>query len=265
MGFAGLILLTATLSEAPDTDRQAAMASVVQRLASLVADRRRPQASRIEALHILGELGADAKAAVPTLTAQLKVTTDLAVLEETVRTLGQIGVDARQALPEFAALAGLDADLDLALREARQRILAPPDLQNLKTLKQMTQSPVAAVRLHAAKAIGVKGRAAEPLLPDLLPLLRDPDADVRRVALESLRRVQPERLTAEALLESYMLDLADADESVRLHAVRMLGRMGPAAAPAAKALQRALRDASPDVQKAAAEALNQVLSGTTSG
>jgi HEAT repeat protein len=259
MGYVLLGFLAATLGGPPDADRQKAVEAVVNRLAELATDRRRPQAVRIEALHILGELGPEAKVALPSLIRQLQTTTDLAVLEETVRTLGQLGGEAQQALPDLTALAGLDVDLDQAIREARQRILTPPEVQNLQELKRMTHSPVAAVRLHAAKAIGARGRSAELLLPDLLQLMRDADADVRRVALEAIRKVQPERLSADDLITSYMMDLSDADESVRLRAIYMLGKLGPTAAPAAKTLQRALRDPSPAVQKAATDALQQIL------
>lgn len=265
MGHHALVMLALMVGELPDPERTAAMDIVVQRLASLATDARSSRPVRLEALHILGELGVEAKAAVPILTAQLSRTRDLAVLEALVQTLGRIGFEARQALPELAALAGRDLDLDQAIREAQRQILAPPETRNLQALRKMTQSASAAVRLHAAKALGAKGRHAEPAIPDLMQLTRDPDADVRRVAVEALRKVQAQNIPAETLVSVYVLDLNDPDEAVRLHAVRMLGRMGPAAAPAAKALQNALRDSSIDVQRAAAEALNRVLSGSTSG
>ncbi len=263
MGFHGYVLFALVLGEPADPDRPAAMEAVVNRLVALAVDPRSPRSARLEALHILGELGAEAKAAVPALVSQLGASRDMMMLESVVQTLGRIGFDARSALPDLATLAGRDFDLDQAIREATRQILAPPEIRNLQTLRKMTHSSSAAVRLHAAKALGIKGRYAEPAIPDLMQLTRDPDPDVRRVAVDALRKVQSQNLTTETLLQVYTMDLSDPDEAVRLHAVRMLGRMGPAAAPAAKALQNALRDASSDVQRAAAEALNRVVSGTS--
>ena len=79
-----------------------------------------------------------------------------------------------------------------------------------------------AQRLHAAKALGDRGKEAPVAVPALADALKDEDAFVRREAAHSL------------------------------------GKFGPEAKPAATALAVALRDRKPDVRKAAAESLKNI-------
>ena len=53
--------------------------------------------------------------------------------------------------------------------------------------------------------------------------------------------------------------MGDADARVRLVAAQVLGNFGPAARAAVPALSQALHDRSPEVQKAAGDALLNIL------
>jgi HEAT repeat protein len=87
---------------------------------------------------------------------------------------------------------------------------------------EQLRSRDSAQRLHAARALGDRGREAPVVVPALAGALKDEDAFVRREAAHSL------------------------------------GKIGPDARPAASALTVALRDRKPDVRKAAAESLKNI-------
>ncbi|MCC3507422.1 MULTISPECIES: HEAT repeat domain-containing protein, partial [unclassified Microcoleus] len=100
----------------------------------------------------LGNIGAEAKTAVPQLVSLLK-DSDANVRSRAAYVLGNIGAEAKTAVPQLVSLLK-DSDAD--------------------------------VRSSAADALGNIGAEAKTAVPQLIPLLKDSDADVRRSAARAL-------------------------------------------------------------------------------
>ena len=87
----------------------------------------------------------------------------------------------------------------------------------------------AAVRAHAAHALGHLGPAARPVIAALAPLVVDSDARVRRTAVRTWARIHPDPEVSVPLLEKV---LEDADPTVRAEALEILAETGKPAVPA---------------------------------
>lgn len=171
------------------------------------------------AIHSLGEIGPDAKSAVPQLRKLLedrKVMTvsaaaialwkiekyepSIGVLGELVQSyddrwsadaLGDIGPEAKDAIP--ALLKGVQSR-DEYLRDSAARALwrinrheaaIPALIQRLREAQPIARS-------YAAKSLGAIGRDAKQAVPALTEALRDQDADVRHFARLALKKIDPE-------------------------------------------------------------------------
>lgn len=258
-GMTGLLLVAVGVMVGAEPSTDETSRRIALQLAQLAGDNRQLPAVRVEALRTLAKLDSFARPAVPALIELIDRNTESPeVIEQAVAALGRIGPPARSALPAMARIYGRDIDIDIAVRRATERITAPPDSADLQELIRDLRAREPGRRLRGAKGIAAKGLRAEEAIPDLLPLLRDPDTDVRRMAVLALRAVEPGPRYNSSIADAYALDLSDADENVRLIAARSLARMGPAAAPAAAALQRAQVDPSEEVRRAATEALGKL-------
>jgi HEAT repeat protein len=178
------------------------------------------------AVQALGEIGPDARDAVPALLALWEEFAEgpdaetLALQLWVIENLGHIGPGARQAVPRL-----IDALSDLG----------PP------------------VRGHAAHALGRIGHAARAALPALRERLEDEDVAVAAQAAVALFRIDPAQ--ADVCRTRLRLILDDADPRGRLVALADLAELGPAARPFLPLLLDALKDQVAEVRKAAAAAL----------
>jgi HEAT repeat protein len=198
-----------------------------------------PQARRA-ALDLLETLGPVAQPAAPALVNSLG-DSDKFVRWAAARTLGKMSPVARDsAVPAFARLLG-DTDLD--------------------------------VQLAAAAALERYGAAARSAVPDLVRILgegveprpksesgavhvkpfADGDPQLRVAAIRALEATGSQGLNT--ALGVLCLSLKHPDPRVRQQAALALGKMGPAAREAIDPLKDALQDDSPEVQKAASDAL----------
>lgn len=121
-------------------------------------------------------------------------------------------------------------------------------MNEAERLGQMLRAKKKEVRADAARALGVIG---EPALPVLLLALQDPDWVVRYRAVEALGLIKGSRI--DGLL---LPVLDDPRDHVRYMAAKMLGvRRVPGAA---KHLERLLGDENVYVRKSAAKALGEI-------
>lgn len=256
----GVALLAVALAAAPGRGDEADD-TLAKELAAAVRDPRLKLAQRVEAARMLGKLETRAAAAVPELVLQLdrlRGAEQEQLQEAVIGALGRIGSPARVALPAMARAKGRTVDLDLAVRQATDQILAASDSQDVAALTKQLASADSSVRLRAVKALGNLGPAARFAVPDLTAALNDRDADVRRAAVAALRAVFPEAAASEAVVRSIALDFRDPDPGVRLLAVRAVARFGRRAAVVLDDVQQLLTDADPDVRRAAAEAVGRI-------
>ncbi|HEV3444679.1 MAG TPA: HEAT repeat domain-containing protein [Gemmataceae bacterium] len=236
---------------------------------------------------ILGQLGPQAKAAIPRLQDVVKSEnvdrrigaahalweiarqrSSLQVLMEIVKNknhmparrasaalaLGEIGPPAKDGVPSLKeALMDEDEFLRLAAAGAlwgisRQRAAIPVLIQGLKAQESNTRS-------YAANRLFVLGPEAKDAVPALAIALADPAVEVRRPAALALVAIGTE---AKAAVPALIKALGDDDRTVRgasVSALHGIGRGGQAAEPA---LLQLLKDPDKDLCRSAARALVQI-------
>jgi len=196
---------------------------------------------------ILGEIGDDAKDAVPLLTNLLKTgREDPNVRGAAAWALGKIGRLTKAGTADFPgtvsalidALRNVDNDPNVRSNAAWALGRLGPDV---RTEKQ-AQFPVAATSA-------------------LVEALGDRDRDIRRNAAWTLGQVSPDPNTAAPVLAGLLNNIAEPDPRVRTEAALALGRIGPLGWQVQKTVQvlsSALKDPEPAVQMGAAVSLGQI-------
>lgn len=239
---------------------------------------------------ILGEIGPDAKDAVPALQGLLQ-SKDSGAKREAILALAAIGADARQTAPElikslsdkqfpnrpaaaFAlgkmgvkeavpALKEAMAEKDNPiLRLASVWALLQIDPSNADYAKsavpQLTdalENENPEIRREAARTLGRIGAMAKTAVPALQKRLSDPVEPVRRESLIALAEIGSDN---PSLVEDFMRVLNEGNPSLRSIACYALGRMGPAAKPALPMLRRFLLSRDLHEKTVAAWALVQI-------
>ncbi|HEY1190675.1 MAG TPA: HEAT repeat domain-containing protein [Gemmata sp.] len=257
----GVLVLVALVALAPAARADEIDDALAKKLGAVVRDPRQSLWARVEAANTIAKLGPLASAATGDLVAvlgRLRGTEQQPLQEAVIEALGQIGAPARGALPALTRAANRSIDTDLALKRARDSILAAQEVpRDIELLAQQLLSRDASSRLRATKALGDLGVAARGAVPGLTLALRDPDDDVRRGAIAALQRVQP-GAPSEDLARAIAVDLRSPDANQRLLAVRTLGRLGPAAAAVAADIDALRNDPDPEVRRSAFTALTQI-------
>jgi HEAT repeat protein/S1-C subfamily serine protease len=111
------------------------------------------------------------------------------------------------------------------------------------------------VRVKAMQLLAGFGSGARMAIPQLIPMLKDPEEVNRAVAQETLARIgAPDTKEVGLLAKS----LKDSTPAVRAYAASALGKLGRAGRPAAQDLAAALKDADAGVRCQAALALGKV-------
>jgi HEAT repeat protein len=234
---------------------------LARRMVGVVKDFRQPTATRAEAARTLAKLGPRASAATTDLIAvleRLRGDEQEPLQEAVIDALGQIGAAAKGALPSLAKATARTVDIDHAIKRSTELILSASDSQDIDLLTQQLLSRDASLRVRAAKALGDLGPAARSAVPVLVTALTDTDNDARRAVIAALRLIQPNAKPTEAFIKAIAVDLRDPDASYRLLAARALGRIGSPAAIVAPDLDAARGDPDPDVRRAVAEAAARV-------
>ena len=233
------------------------------------------------AIQSLGEIGAKARAAVPTLVRMMEASRGGTVV---IDALGKIGEGAVAAVPLLnSRLDALNHRDRESAAEALGRI-GPGAGAAIPALVKATTDPVGDVRWYALRALAkvgptsvealsairralhenrhayIRSAAVEALLArgreEALPVLRDGLSATRwgtRVACAEGAGQLGEK--AAALVPELRKALTDEDRDVRRAAAMALGKIGRPAGPAGEELEKALQDFHRSVRRAAAEAL----------
>jgi HEAT repeat protein len=173
--------------------------------------------------------------------------------------LGQIGPEAKQAVPALTeALADSDAAGRREILFALGRIGAE-DASAVAAIIQAMEDEEENVRYSAVYALGKIGAPAAAGTEALKKNLVSEDAFFRMCSAWALAMVNPQgediaKLTVPLLVEALKHERAFA----RIEAADALGRLGKNALSAAPALQAALKDPDDGVREAAATALKQI-------
>ena len=240
---------------------------------------------RISAADALGQIGPEAKSAVPDLIEVLK-DDDGHVRESATVALGKIGPEAKAAVPylievlknkdksdfrRLSALAtfhesaagalgkiGIEAvpaliealkDKDKSVRIEAAWALSQIGPEAVPVLIEALEHKNAYVRGGVAGALGKIGPGAKSAVPDLIEALKNEDKFVRGRVVEALGKIGIEAVPA--LIKT----LNDKDKSVRVEVAWALGEIGSEALPA---LIEALKDENIYVRQGAAWALEKI-------
>lgn len=127
--------------------------------------------------------------------------------------------------------------------------------QAVAALESALGDPSAAVRTHAAMALGRIGPSAKMAAPGLTALFKDADETVRCQAAESLGQIGGDQ---EATASALVVLLQDASAAVKESAAKALGSLQKGVAPSVAALVPLLQDQEESVRKVAAQAIARV-------
>lgn len=167
--------------------------------------------------------------------------------------LGNIGPDAKDAVPALARALEADASVRCPAAIALGQIrLAVGNVVQL--LGQALQDEDRNVRWAAAGALGNIGAQAKEAIPLLRQALDDRDEGVRQTAAEALVKLGVPGRAVPVLIAS----LEDKHWCNRRWAAKILGDVGPPAKAAIPALRKALKDEHAEVREAATEALKKI-------
>ena len=196
-------------------------------------------------INALGEIGQEAKLAVPAL---IKIGN-----ADAVKALGNIGLGAKEAIP-FLETKWKDTKENTNYRRAVITALVQIT-RDLSPLVHSMADPNAQVRYESALAMkevfqnsvaaryGLNGKTA---VPELIRLLKDCNSDVRYNTADALGAIGPDAAPAtSALIEA----MSDADANVRDHVVSALGEIGPGANQAVPKLIEILKNAPENERK----------------
>jgi HEAT repeat protein len=165
------------------------------------------------------------------------------------------------AEPAAAALVTALADPDQFVRWSAARTLgkiAPVEVETaVPGLAGLLTDPDLDLRLAAATALEHYGAAAKGSVPDLIKACGEGDPEFRAAAIHALGAVGPQE--SATIVPALIPAFENPDARVRTVAIQVAGGFGPQAKACLDPLRKALRDSNPDVQKAASEALLNIL------
>jgi HEAT repeat protein len=196
--------------------------------------------------------GRASKEDVPALREKLQCP-DADVRARSATDLGSLGAQADTAAGDLATLLGDEvAAVRLAAASALLRI-KPDGSSALAILEKGLTSADAPTRRLAARAAGLAGSAAAPLVPKLAALLKDADLLVRRAALQAIGTLGPSAAAAAPAVAELL-----AQRETAIDAADTLGWIGPASRPALKEIAKLLSAESKGERWAAVRAMAQI-------
>jgi HEAT repeat protein len=198
----------------------------------------------------LGRIGPAAESEIPLLGETMHSRGHLAVRRASVESLGNFGAAAKPVVPELVKLqADDDATTRVNTAVALWKIGRHP--KAVPALLEMLRSGASPEPYLAATALGHMQPEAAAVAPGLIAALHSSDGDFRRAAARSLGQLGKAAFPALGQAKA----LEDADPEARRLVIEAVAGMG---AVAVNPLIAALKDKSPAVRRAAARALGNL-------
>jgi HEAT repeat protein len=208
---------------------------------------------RIKAIYVIGRIGPAAKEAIPAL---IKAFGDSDYGARTVagEALKKIGPEAKELVPVLIQALG-DSDVNVRIAAAKELgEIRPAAKEAIPALIKAFGDSDWNVLRAVAKALGEMGPAAKEAIPALVQALGS-STNVRWAAAEALEKIAPD---AEELVPALIQALGHRNANVRIAAAEALGNIGPEAKEAVPALILSLGDNSALVRWKAAQALGNI-------
>ncbi len=244
MGSIVVLMLLNALTSAQTTDE-------VSKLVDTIKDQDKAKQTRLEAIDRLGSLGAEAKRAVPLLTACLR---SPAMRVNAVVALGKIGQDAKPAMPQLIEL--LLADVFVESQNS---------LPGIRQIDQELLSLRPTI-IEVMTKIGVEPKTCVPALAKIIaqddPQLQDYPGFQQGclVAVMAIEPLGPKAKEAVPALIQLLDNTAAWQWNPRgpREAMVALAKIGPDAKPALPSLRKRLNHDNPAISKLAEEAIEKI-------
>lgn len=215
-------------------------------LSAIVADLKKGDKEKLQALQELEALGDKASSAAAAVVDVLQTPSDDVRLQATLA-LGKIGKSAVEPLTR--ALSSKDDGVRFYAVWALAFVGPPAKSADQAIAERLRGDASAEVRRKAAYALGRINADPDSVVADLIGALNDASEEVRQAASESLPKMGPAAVTP------LRKALQDPSEKMRDTAARTLGALGAAAEPAIPELKALLLDPEKKTADAAADAL----------
>jgi HEAT repeat protein len=252
-------LLTAYYKEKgikPPVESAPSTTEDVASIGGLVKALSNPDAGRrAQAAASLGQLGADAKAAITPLVALLK-DKDENVRKSAAEALEQIGSLNQSHLSGLAAAL---KDANVEVRAAAAAALGKLGSEGEEAVKPLTaalKDSEALVKQKAAASLAQLGSLAKDAVLDLSGVLKDASPDVRAEAAAALGKIGTDAKPAVSALGASLIK--DHNRQVKLKILEALGSIGTDASSAVPQITKALKERDKDIKDRAIAALGEI-------
>jgi HEAT repeat protein len=224
---------------------------------------------RLAAARSLGQLGKEAKNAIPALIQALKrnqpllrhgrdmVAVDDQVHRACIDSLSKIGADSPEACH---ALTDILADKNSAVLQAPAlsalEQMGPGAAPAVNPLLALLNTAPDNTKEQIVRVFQQVGRDAAPTLPALKKLMDSPNANLRKSALEAILSIDDNKASLHSILQTAS---TDKDAQLRRIAITLISRSDVAGAPAVGTLVHDLEHAKePDARQAAIKSLGNL-------
>jgi HEAT repeat protein len=230
--------------------RQGAPAIVT--LSQMAKNQKEPSRSRLFAIALLGQLGKEAKPAVPVLI-QAVNDPNKAVRLRAITAIGTIKSDPKSAIPELTELLTIpDREIRLATINSLGKFGSDAKAAVLM-LAQALEDQDPAIRTATATTLRLIGKDATQAVPQLIRSLHHPDRNTRSLSAQALGLIGDQGAVS-ALTEA----LKDLSSDVKSQSAAALGRIGLEARSALPELVKLLNDEAQNVRLNTAFAIGEI-------
>ncbi len=171
-----------------------------------------------------------------------------------IDTLGNLGYDARFALPALFDMLEADNTFSPLASKAIERI-GKTDKPNVKDLKKYLYSGKNSIRVKILNIFGNMGQNANDMVPFIIPMLKDNNFDIRDTARATLRKIGT---SSKEAVPDLILLLKNPEYEIRLMALTELTDIGKDASSALPSIELLLKDPNENVRKYAEYAVTEI-------
>ena len=203
---------------------------------------------------VLGNIGPDARDAIPTLIVLLGQDPNETVRAMAARALGLIDRTGKSVSALIDATHSESYGIQMQAETALGSI-GPPAREAVPALTRLLDTHHDTFRLNVAHSLSRIYGFHECAMPEVIEAIRNPDSVIRIAAIRSLFWHQDQ---SEAAIPDLIQSLSDPDRNVRMTAAFVLSEFGELGNAAVPGLKRSLEDSDDDVRQWARLAIEKI-------